>query len=328
MPGQHALVAQLGLGRETLQEALRILEKEGLLVAQGAGRRRQISLARASKTRSLRIAILRYEAADGNLNYLLDLDLQHRIRLAGHHLVQVESNLLELRMDVNRLSQLVRKTEADAWIVISATAEILQWFAAQKVPAFGLFGRVMESPLAGTKIDKIKPLEKTMERLLTLGHRRIVMIIRKEHIVPAPSPLAGRFIEILKEHSIGPGPFNLPIWENNTLSFSKCLESLFAFTPPTAVIAEEPAHFMATLQFLNQKSLTVPQDVSMVCMDKDPHFAWCHPPVSHFDYDRNQLVRRILRWIHNIQRGKNDTGQKLFPAELVEGETIGPVKKK
>ena len=44
MPGEDRLVAQLGVGRDTIKMALRSLEEEGLLVGQGVGRRRKIVL--------------------------------------------------------------------------------------------------------------------------------------------------------------------------------------------------------------------------------------------------------------------------------------------
>lgn len=38
MPGQHRLVRLLGVSRKTVEMALRLLQEEGLLVGQGAGR--------------------------------------------------------------------------------------------------------------------------------------------------------------------------------------------------------------------------------------------------------------------------------------------------
>ena len=39
------------------------------------------------------------------------------------------------------------------------------------------------------------------------------------------------------------------------------------------------------------------------------------------------VVRRVVRWVNNVARGKNDRRQTLTKAEFVEGGAIGPVAK-
>jgi DNA-binding LacI/PurR family transcriptional regulator len=70
----------------------------------------------------------------------------------------------------------------------------------------------------------------------------------------------------------------------------------------------------------------VPQDVSLVCADGDPHFAWFHPPVSHIAWDSAPVVRRVVRWAANIARGKQDLRQVLTKSEFVPGGTVGHAK--
>ena len=64
MPGEERLLAQLGVGQATVRAALRQLEDEGLLVAQGQGRRRRIVMRDDLATPSLRVQILLYEPDD------------------------------------------------------------------------------------------------------------------------------------------------------------------------------------------------------------------------------------------------------------------------
>ena len=44
LPGAHPLAEELGVNHKTVKAALQMLEKEGLLVGRGAGRRRKIVL--------------------------------------------------------------------------------------------------------------------------------------------------------------------------------------------------------------------------------------------------------------------------------------------
>ena len=65
------------------------------------------------------------------------------------------------------------------------------------------------------------------------------------------------------------------------------------------------------MQFLLSRRLRVPEDVSLICTDGDPHFAWCRPPIAHIRWDTRPVVRRAVRWAANIARGKRDVRQTL-----------------
>jgi DNA-binding LacI/PurR family transcriptional regulator len=106
--------------------------------------------------------------------------------------------------------------------------------------------------------------------------------------------------------------------------FYERLEALFQVTPPTALIIDEVAFFVAVQQFFAGRTIRVPQDVSLVCTDASPDFDWCRPTVAHIRWDTRPVVRRILRWTANVSRGKEDLRQTLTPTEFVVGGTIGP----
>ena len=70
----------------------------------------------------------------------------------------------------------------------------------------------------------------------------------------------------------------------------------------------------------------MPEDVSLICTDSDPNFAWCEPSIAHIRWDYLPVVRRIVRWAANVSIGKTDLRQTSTKAEFVEGGTIGPAK--
>ncbi len=71
----------------------------------------------------------------------------------------------------------------------------------------------------------------------------------------------------------------------------------------------------------------MPEDVSLVCTDPDPGFAWCLPSVAHIRWDYRPVVRRVVRWVNNVALGKDDRRQSRTKAEFVEGGMVGRVKK-
>jgi len=121
MPGQKQLAKLLGVSGQTVELALGLLEKDGILVGQGTGRRRKIVLPEGHTPPALRVGILVCDSADQDFI----VDLRHLLERAGHVPFFPDKTLIDLGMDVRRVSRLVQKTKADAWVVVSASREVL-----------------------------------------------------------------------------------------------------------------------------------------------------------------------------------------------------------
>jgi hypothetical protein len=304
MPGAPALAKALEVDHKAVETALRRLEDEGLLVGQGAGRKRRIELPPGRKAAAaMKIAILPYTATDRQQDYLINH--QNSLVKAGHQVSFPPRALVELRMNVPRIRRMVKKAEADAWVVAAASSEVLQWFSEQPAPAFALFGRMDGLPIAGTKPDKASPLANATRQLIGLGHRRISLLAQSARRLPEPGHLESLFLKELESHGIQTSTYNLPDWDDSTEGFQQALDTLFAITPPTALILQEAPLLFAAQQFLQSRRLRVPQDVSLICTDNDPHFSWSTPSIAHIHWDNRPVARRVVNWATNISRGKN-----------------------
>jgi len=87
----------------------------------------------------------------------------------------------------------------------------------------------------------------------------------------------------------------------------------------------EPALFFALQQYLLGKGLDVPRDVSLIVLDDHPAFEWFDPEVSRIRNDIRRRLPRVVRWVENVAKGREDRRETLIHAEFVEGGTIGPV---
>ncbi|MGA0900779.1 MAG: substrate-binding domain-containing protein [Luteolibacter sp.] len=325
MPGCNHLLRELGVGRNTIDAALLILEEEGLLAPQGIGRRRRIIGTRNPDLKALTIQLLLYEKGEATRPFLLDL--VHALRELGITTEFTGKTLDDLKMDRKKVIRFVEKTEADIWLVQGASREILEWFATQPVPAFAIMGRLASVDIAGVGTLKSPAVDQAVKRLVELGHRRVVMMTRPERRRPQPGLFERQFLESLEASGLRVGPYNLPDWDNDPQSFRRCLESLFAHTPPTALFFSEAQLHISALHFFSGRGLRVPRDVSMICHDSDSAFDWQMPVVSHLRWDSKMLARHVLRWVRQVARGKANRRQKLIKAEFVEGETIAPAPK-
>jgi DNA-binding LacI/PurR family transcriptional regulator len=325
MKGIYHLAAGLVTNHKTVNTALLQLEKEGLLVSQGSGRPRKIVLPETgAERRSLRVAILKYDAVESMDRY--SPELLHSLLHAGHAAFFSGKSLIEMGMNLDRVIEHVKRTDADVWVVTAGSGEVLEWFAKGEKPAFALFGRRQNLPIAGAGPKKAPVYGLITRRLIELGHRRIVLLTRSERRFPEPGASEREFLKGLAAHGIPVGPYHLPDWDGSVEGFHSKLRALFQSTPPTALIVDEAAFFLAAMQFLRGIGLRVPRDVSLICTNGDTTFSWFQPTVSHIDWDTRPVVRRVVRWAANIARGKDDRRQNNTKAVFIEGGTIGPAK--
>jgi DNA-binding LacI/PurR family transcriptional regulator/biotin operon repressor len=323
MPGGPALAKELGVDGKTVWSALGQLEKEGLLIAQGPGKRRKIADLKDMDTPALRVAILDYEPLEQSEDWTFSM--QKTLLSQGHSAYFTEKSLSELGNDVRRVARQVKQTPADAWIVCSGSRDVLEWFSKQETPAFAMFGRRRRLPIAGVGPDHVSAGCDAVQRLIDLGHKRIVMVSRESQLAGGLGSTESAILDLMKSRGLPASPYNLPNWEDNAEGLHRMLEELFRFTPPTALFIDEPFIFHAVKDHLAQRGIVAPSHVSLICSDPDHTFSWSKPTIAHIRWDHGPVVRRVVQWVNNIAKGKNDLRQTLTKAEFVEGGTVGRV---
>lgn len=325
LPGRRRLAEELGCSHWTIDEAVNQLSKQGLLVSQGTGRQRRINLSESAvRAAALRVKILLYEKVDRKNYYLVEIF--HLLEEAGHEVSFAQKSLRDLGMDTGRVVRYVESIEADAWLVLGGSGELLDWFSRQDTPAFALFGRLTNVSMASVYPSKADAYSEAVARLAALGHKRIVYLVREERRKPTPGFHEKIFIEQLGKNGIEAGAFNLPDWEETPEGLHAMLNSLFQHTPPTAMLINGPVLFHAVRSYLGNCGFLVPMNVSLVCTDPDLSFQWCTPAVTHISWDSRPLVQRVVKWAENVSRGRDDRRKSSCKARLVLGGTMGPAR--
>lgn len=322
MPGVAQLVRTLGVGTTTVVAALEILKRDGLLEAKGERRRSRIADQKQVAHVGLKVRILLYEDSDAHDEHMVSLGFKLQER--GHQVEYATKTLIDLDFNVERVAKMVQKNDGNAWVIRSGSRPVLEWFAEQPIPSFAMFGRQTGIPMASLATLKSPAMLLAIQRLVTLGHRRIVLLTREERRKPTPGLLERRFIEELERLEITTGAYNLPDWENNPQHLHQCLSSLFQRTPPTALLISEPALFFAVQNYLLTQGLVVPRDVSLLSLEKHPSFEWFRPRVSLIQTDSQRWVPRVVQWAENVAKGKEDKRETLIQSKFIEGGTIGP----
>ncbi len=321
MPGRDRLARELGVNGRTVDRALSQLETEGMLESQGEGRARKITL-KARRTTVLEVKFVLYERSDRFADYVLEL--QRRLESAGHRLTFGSKSLIELKQDPVRVARMVEAEPAPAWILQAAARPVLKRFSQSPVPFFACFGSMEALPIAGAGPRYLPPLREALEILIDRGHRKIVMLAREERRTGELGVFEQGFLDELEGRGISTGPYNLPEWEESPEGLRECLDRLFAVSPPTAVFIEDRLLCLAVKNYLAAQRGAKLRQVVLICTDYGPSLDWCDPPIPHFKWDKQAVVRRMLRWVDNVARGKKDLLQQLTPAKLVGGDCIMP----
>lgn len=325
LPGVARLAAELDVSRDTVRSALRLLESDGLLGSGGPGRSRSV-IANGAGRHPLRVGILQHDPLEvQNITSHLLLQVQRDLGAKHHEVFFMRKTQVELQHSVRRVIRHLGENPADAWIVVAGSRELLEWVATQAVPCLALYGRADGLPLARTGPLKAAVYADCTRHLLGLGHRRIVLIANRARREPIPGKSEQAFLDELTAHGILIGDYHLPDWEETPAGYSKLLERLFERTPPTAMIIDGVAQFIATMEFLARRRIHVPEQVSLISTDDDPALAWCHPGVAFIKWDTAPIVRLIVRWVSAVRKGTADRKTVNYPSLFVPGGSIGPL---
>lgn len=330
LPGVRSLVRELGVSKDTVEAALRLLEAEGSLQSGGSGRRKQIAVPRdlKSESKALRVGVVLSDPLRQiNLHFRqMMLEVIRRIENAGHTCFTAERCMSELGYKIPRIARMIEAAKADAWIAYSAPREVLEWFVSRSIPVMAVGGGFSQLPVASTAAQIDAAIRDSVKALHELGHRRIVAISPDSWRLPAPSQTGRAFLAALEQCGLPPTNYNLPAWDQTPEGLEKLLESLFLITPPTALIFVNPAPYVAALDFFGRKGIQVPRDVSIICMTTGPLFSLLSRRPAHFKWPIDEHVRRVNHWVKCLAKGGTDVAQANFSATFEPGETLAPEK--
>lgn len=327
LPGVRTLAEHLGVSKDTVRAALRILERENVLRPGGAGKRRCITSRNTEHRSGLRVAILLDEHLHTNNAHSLELILmvKQAVEAAGHACTLCEKSLKQIP-GIPRLARFVRNTKADAWIIYSAPREVLEWFSGNRLATLAIGGRCLGLPIASVVTDVKHAMADAVDALVALAHTRIVMVCGSLWRDPSPGPSAGAFLERLQWHGLPVSEYNLPSWQETPEGLHAMLISMFAVTPPTALIITEPSMCVSIRIYLAERGLTVPRDISMVSLLPDPALCLHRPAMAQFKWPLVRIVDRATAWVDRIAHGADDRRATVFRARFRPAETLAEAR--
>jgi DNA-binding LacI/PurR family transcriptional regulator len=74
----------------------------------------------------------------------------------------------------------------------------MEWFATQALPALALFGRASRISIDTAAPDKTNALQELIDRLVGLGHTRIVMLTQEDRRKPTHGAIELKYLARLE----------------------------------------------------------------------------------------------------------------------------------
>ncbi|HZV34693.1 MAG TPA: GntR family transcriptional regulator, partial [Verrucomicrobiae bacterium] len=140
LPGELQLKSRLGVGRDTLRLALKLLEREGWTTPTTRGRQRQVQSGaksqRSGTDARLPVTFLSPERTVDRQVLLEMEDLQKRLTQQGRELQFASPNIFHLAHPEHQLERLVQQQPSAAWILYSVGELVQRWFDKRNIPAF------------------------------------------------------------------------------------------------------------------------------------------------------------------------------------------------
>ena len=333
LPGVLALATECDVSPATMRTAIRLLEQEGWIRGEGDGKARTVGVPDEegkAGSRSLRVTILpgmRLTDEDAAFQKVV-MTLQYELEMAGHVCRVAVKSQEELGHDAGRVEQFVRSHPSDAWVVIGPKRAVAEWFVAQPQPTICIGGQILSLPIAATGMTSQEVFGEVLRHLVGLGHRRILFLWPDYRADLERDPYIDQLARALANVGSEMTSYHVPVWKSTPEGLRTVLQKTFQFTPPTAIITTYGKWMAGVLSFLAGRGLRAPKDISLFSLNEDDWFAWKEPKLSCLRGDDMQIVRRTVRWVDAIPRGKADRRFIGFPMQWVEGGTIGPPAKK
>ncbi len=329
LPGELPLKARLGVGRDTLRLALKLMEEEGWIHSPGQGKQRfvqkdRIPALRPVANRHLPVTFLSPFPTVDQIMLVEFNELQKHLAEQGRQLRFVSSSRVHSERPEPHLKQIVSENPSAAWMLHFVNEATQRWFDKQGLPAF-IYG----SPFPGVSLpfvvnDWESAAYHAGVQLTRHGHR-VIAQMAFEQMMPGMVAIERGLRRALA--SVTPAAQLLVFRdESSPGSTAHSLEAAFKLEPrPSALVLCASSQLLTCYSWMTSKGIAVPRDVSMVCIPSDSWFRELNPPVCHYENNTKIFARYVrLKVMELVETGRVTRRAAHVNLEYRPGATIGP----
>jgi len=219
--------------------------------------------------------------------------------------------------------KMLQKRRVDGIIVIASHLfdQYPRFYGSSKVPIVIINEQKPGETMHFVTVDDVHGAQLAVEHLLALGHHRIGYVGVTNRPKSNQYRLKG-YQDALEAAGIASDPaliFTSDTIEDHAKRGEASLEPLLA-AGATAVFCFNDTTAMGLLAACHKRSLSVPDNLSVVGFDDIDMAAYTHPPLTTIRQPRFELGQRAMHMMLNLLAGQEPENQ-ILPGELVVRQT-------
>lgn len=316
------LIERLGVSQGTVRRALSDLGREGLLI-------RKVPLGtfvRKSAANALTVQIFMPQCESPFLMAILEqvarLCRERAFPIQAHHTNRGESI-------AEALQQLKPTPTGQCVLLLGETPRAARaLYSALSKRGFRVVNVDTLMPRCGDAyvgVDNEAGIRLGMNHLTRLGHRRIALLVNEPMEAGNTRARVNAFEAFVREAGLSEARVvrcGTRMGEDAALGVPARMERLMGLKPrPTAVFAVSDVGAWASLRWLNERGISVPEDVSVLGFDDDRASEFMSPPLSSLAQPIEMIAKRALNLLTETElRGQ----MEMLAPVLMERQSTGP----
>ena len=244
-------------------------------------------------------------------------------------------------LDERQVSWSIQSALVDGFILfcMGGGSRLVEQTLERRLPFVALDFAAVKPPMAGIGVDDRAGARMAAEHLLGLGHRTFAVLALpaldegrglvdadtlRGGLYPGPRNRIDGYFETLAQSGIDVS--SIPIFEtdNDEATTRAGMERIFAGPErPTALLCMSDRMALAALDWLSQKGIAVPHDVSLIGFDGVPEAARSTPALTTIAQPMLEKGRLAARMILAPEK---EPRQVTLPLELVVRGSTGPAR--
>ena len=319
-PGYRGVMKRYAVSQVTAKLAIRQLEKMGFLGSAQKGVPRKILRGRSVHKVKKKLLIMRSNQALAPVDQFMSIDVMKRTWQ------KYMGEVAELTVDISRTR--VKKS----WQLIieehhpDAVASFVlpePWNTAiieSEVPLYMLGGAwKMDCKVTTAGYSQERATLLGLQKLREKGHRKVIYSLYPTQIMIA-TMIRRSYSNIFPELSDEAIETLTPvILENFPEVWQSFLHKYYIGVKPTAIIVNSIQHLICVYNFCAQHGIRIPEDLSIVCEEDVPEFAWFSPVPCRMEYPYDRQRKHFLKWVKSDCTWQNEVR---FPMKWIGGDTI------
>ena len=204
------------------------------------------------------------------------------------------------------------------WVPTTSDEDMLDFLQNHQIPAVSIVRRVPQDRIDTVVFQDFEGSYAATQHLIDLGHRRIGYIgggvqhssnnARWQGYLAAIRDAALPQDENLVK--LGKSPRN--VWGEGA-----ALDLLLLPDPPTAIYAASNAIMPGVIRTLRQRSITIPDQVSLICFDDVDWFSFSTPPITAISISHAKLAETA---VNLLMRRIDESDEAEQPPVFLENE--------